>query len=77
MIDEPMIDRRRSLAENARVAGQSTEREKQSGQKLTQQYRPIGVQAIAAAVPYQGQRKNVAKTPAASGHKRRAPCETD
>jgi hypothetical protein len=76
MIDEPMIDRRRSLAEDA-VAGQFTERQKQAGQKLAQQYRPIAVQAIAAAVPYQGQRKNVAKTPAASRHKRRTPCETD
>jgi hypothetical protein len=72
-----MIDRRRSLAEDARVAGQTTERQKQIGQKLAHHYRPIAVQAIAAAVPYQGQRKNEAKTPAASRHKRRTPSETD
>jgi hypothetical protein len=73
-----MIDRRRSLAEDGRVASQSNPgRQNRIGQKLAQQYRPIAVQAIAAAMPYQGQRKNAANAPAASRHKRRTPSETD
>jgi hypothetical protein len=71
-----MIDRRRSLAEDGRVVRESNPaHQEQNGQKLTQQYRPIAVQAIAAAVPYQEQRKNAA--PAVSRHKKRAPRETD
>jgi hypothetical protein len=71
-----MIDRRRSLAEDGRVESESNpERQKPIERKLAQQYRPIAVQAIAAAVPYQEQRKNAA--PAVSRHKKRAPRETD
>jgi hypothetical protein len=71
-----MIDRRRSLAEDGRVESESDPgRQKPIERKLAQQYRPIGVQAIAAAVPYQGKRNNSA--PAAPRHKKRAPSETD
>jgi hypothetical protein len=70
-----MIDRRRSLTEDGRVESESDPgRQKQIGQKLTQQYRPIAVPAIAAAMPYQDQQKNEAP---ASRHKKRAPSETD
>ena len=64
------------MAEDGRVESESNpERQKPIERKLAQQYRPIAVQAIAAAVPYQEQRKNAA--PAVSRHKKRAPRETD
>ena len=64
------------MAEDGRVESESNpERQKPIERTLAQQYRPIAVQAIAAAVPYQEQRKNAA--PAVSRHKKRAPRETD
>lgn len=73
-----MIDRRRSPAEDGGVLSDTRPNpgaQKWIEPKLAQQYRPIAVQAIAAAAPYQGQRKSAA--PAASRHKKRAPRETD
>lgn len=67
-----MIGRRRTLSQDGRAASDT-----RIGRKLAEQYRPIALQAIAAVVPYQGQRKNAAYAAVASRHSRRTPRETD